>query len=234
MDYGHHRQRNRRHQTRTHLPPGRASRRELLEACPRSPCSCSRIWGTSARGRFAGPVPAARRVSAGRVGAGGRPPARVAELGTPVLAASDRASGRPWRAALSLRDGLLPEHFVSGLLGRSDAAASCRRSAPAGRSGCGLSPTVLCHRDFHSRNLMVLAGGTWPWSTSRTPAGARHVRLASILRDAYVEIRRGLGGNLIERLSRGAGQPADSREFRRIFALSQPQRMLRPWAALGG
>jgi aminoglycoside/choline kinase family phosphotransferase len=49
-------------------------------------------------------------------------------------------------------------------------------------------PRVLCHRDYHSRNLMVHAGGLYIIDFQDARLGPDTYDLASLLRDSYIDL----------------------------------------------
>src|SRR6185436_15539335 len=49
-------------------------------------------------------------------------------------------------------------------------------------------PRVLCHRDYHSRNLMVHAGRLYMIDFQDARMGPDTYDLASLLRDSYVDL----------------------------------------------
>lgn len=53
-------------------------------------------------------------------------------------------------------------------------------------------PRVLCHRDYHSRNLMMAEGKIYIIDHQDARMGPRNYDLASLLRDPYVKLDEGL------------------------------------------
>ena len=99
-------------------------------------------------------------------------------------------------------------------------------------------PRVLCHRDYHSRNLM-LHDGSCTSSTSRTRGmGPDTYDLVSLLRDSYVDLaeRRSSTSCIAYflALTGAASAGADAtREFRRRFDLMALQRNLKALGTFG-
>jgi aminoglycoside/choline kinase family phosphotransferase len=93
-------------------------------------------------------------------------------------------------------------------------------------------PRVLCHRDYHSRNLMVAGGGLHIIDFQDARLGPDTYDLVSLLRDSYV----GLGDPEIEALIAYflelKGRP-DPTEFRRRFDLMAVQRNLKALGTFG-
>jgi len=83
------------------------------------------------------------------------------------------------------------KHFV---VGHRRAEIAADELAAIGRELRALSeeiaswPRVLCHRDYHSRNLMVREGGLVWVDFQDARMGPATYDLASLLRDAYVEL----------------------------------------------
>jgi hypothetical protein len=100
---------------------------------------------------------------------------------------------------------------------------------------------VLCHRDYHSRNLMLHAGGLYIIDFQDARMGPDTYDLASLLRDSYVDIPDREVDDLIAyflALKGGSGHavtPDDgaSAEFRRRFDLMAVQRNLKALGTFG-
>ena len=91
---------------------------------------------------------------------------------------------------------------------------------------------VVCHRDYHSRNLMVHEGGLYIIDFQDARMGPDTYDLASLLRDSYVDITEGELDELIAYFLALAGQP-DSDAFRRRFDLTAMQRNLKALGTFG-
>ena len=90
-------------------------------------------------------------------------------------------------------------------------------------------PRVLCHRDYHSRNLMVQAGRLYIIDYQDMRMGPDTYDLVSLLRDSYVE----LSEDRVDELIRGFTTPEASAEFRRRFDLMSVQRNLKALGTFG-
>lgn len=88
-------------------------------------------------------------------------------------------------------------------------------------------PYVLCHRDYHSRNLLVHEGRIRVVDFQDARLGPAGYDLASLLRDSYVTLPHGLGSSLIERYLESAPEPRDAVQFRAHFELVALQRNLK-------
>jgi aminoglycoside/choline kinase family phosphotransferase len=116
--------------------------------------------------------------------------AGVATRGTEALRRSDRASGPTLdeeRFLFEMRFFL--EHFVGGFLARPEPEAELRDALFGLARSAAAHPRVLCHRDFHSRNLMVLPDGSLAMVDIQDAQwGPDTYDIASLLRDAYVDL----------------------------------------------
>jgi N-acetylmuramate 1-kinase len=94
-------------------------------------------------------------------------------------------------------------------------------------------PRVLCHRDYHSRNLMGHAERLYWIDFQDARMGPATYDLASLLRDAYVDVPEELQDELKERFRQKA-VPEEPREvFRRRFDLMCVQRNLKALGTFG-
>jgi aminoglycoside/choline kinase family phosphotransferase len=97
---------------------------------------------------------------------------------------------------------------------------------------------VLCHRDYHSRNLMLHDGRLHIIDFQDARLGPDTYDLASLLRDSYVDIGDLELDDLIAyflalKHRDGAAGPADASEFRRRFDLMALQRNLKALGTFG-
>jgi aminoglycoside/choline kinase family phosphotransferase len=94
-------------------------------------------------------------------------------------------------------------------------------------------PRVLCHRDYHSRNLMPHSGRLYWIDFQDARMGPSTYDLASLLRDAYVDVPEEMQDDLKERF-RQTATPDEPREvFRRRFDLMCVQRNLKALGTFG-
>jgi len=92
---------------------------------------------------------------------------------------------------------------------------------------------VLCHRDYHSRNLMLFADRLYWIDFQDARMGPASYDLASLLRDAYVDVPEELQEELQERFRQKAA-PGEARDvFRRRFDLMCVQRNLKALGTFG-
>jgi len=119
-------------------------------------------------------------------------------------------------------------HFFSGLLGRTLPSAEEKRLQGFYVSLCGqvadLRPRVFCHRDFHSRNLMVRDGGLVMVDFQDARLGPEAYDLVSLLRDCYVELEPGLEARLLRRYLHRRGAAGGEAAFRVGYELTALQR----------
>jgi aminoglycoside/choline kinase family phosphotransferase len=95
-------------------------------------------------------------------------------------------------------------------------------------------PRVLCHRDYHSRNLMLHEGRLYIIDFQDARMGPDTYDLVSLLRDSYVDFAETQVEALIAFFLARNGQAAgDAREFRRRFDLMAVQRNLKALGTFG-
>ena len=100
-------------------------------------------------------------------------------------------------------------------------------------------PRVLCHRDYHSRNLMLHDGRLHMIDFQDARMGPDTYDLASLLRDSYVDFTDAQVDELLAYFLalRGAGGApagdADAREFRRRFDTMAMQRNIKALGTFG-
>src|SRR5215472_357521 len=93
-------------------------------------------------------------------------------------------------------------------------------------------PRVLCHRDYHSRNLMVSGGQLYMIDFQDARMGPDTYDLASLLRDSYVDITEVELESFIAHFLAVKGN-ADVVGFRRRFDLMALQRNLKALGTFG-
>jgi hypothetical protein len=128
------------------------------------------------------------------------------------------------------------KHFVEGLRGADLTAEDRSTLAEAIHRLCAEIagwPRVLCHRDFHSRNLMQHAGKLHWIDFQDARLGPATYDLASILRDSYVDLEDDFVAERAEEFRQRA-LPGESREvFRQRFELTCVQRNLKALGTFG-
>jgi N-acetylmuramate 1-kinase len=93
-------------------------------------------------------------------------------------------------------------------------------------------PRVLCHRDYHSRNLMYCDGSLQIIDFQDARLGPDTYDLVSLLRDSYVDLTDAQLEELIAYFLALKGNP-DRLEFRRRFDLMALQRNLKALGTFG-
>lgn len=99
-------------------------------------------------------------------------------------------------------------------------------------------PRVLCHRDYHSRNLMLNEGRLYIIDFQDARMGPNTYDLVSLLRDSYLDLREETVDELIDHFLSLSGAaavptPAGRQEFRRRFDLMALQRNLKALGTFG-
>ncbi len=135
------------------------------------------------------------------------------------------------------------KHFIEGYKGvriDPEARAALTQEWQALAAELAAEPRVLCHRDYHSRNLMLSAGELYIIDFQDARMGPDTYDLASLLRDSYVD----LGEETVEELIahfvalRREGSPTLhgpewEADFRRRFDLMALQRNLKALGTFG-
>jgi aminoglycoside/choline kinase family phosphotransferase len=161
--------------------------------------------------------------------------ARVAVRGTPVLARSSRRDGPVLDAGrFRFEMDFFLEHYIGGLLGRRPERELRRALGRLADLAAETPGPVLCHRDFHSRNLVVAGDGSLGMVDIQDARwGPDTYDLASLVRDAYVELSeeevRALVAAYLEHLEPAGGGGA----FRERLEVVALQRMIKALGTFG-
>jgi len=128
------------------------------------------------------------------------------------------------------------KHFLEGLRGR-DLSVEDRSVLSEGfhrlSEEIASWPRVLCHRDFHSRNLMQHRGRLYWIDFQDARMGPATYDLASLLRDSYVDLGEEFVAERLEEFRQKAA-PGEAREvFERRFELMSVQRNLKALGTFG-
>jgi aminoglycoside/choline kinase family phosphotransferase len=94
-------------------------------------------------------------------------------------------------------------------------------------------PRVLCHRDYHSRNLMLHGGRLCIIDFQDARLGPDTYDLVSLLRDSYLDLPGQTVDELIAYYLALGGRTAEPAEFRRRFDLMALQRNLKALGTFG-
>jgi aminoglycoside/choline kinase family phosphotransferase len=123
--------------------------------------------------------------------------------------------------------------------------AYCRATlTPAGRAALDAElgvlvrelagePRVLCHRDYHSRNLMVHDGQLHIIDFQDARLGPDTYDLASLVRDSYVDLSDAAMGELLAYYLSRTGRRTDDAAFRERFDRMCVQRNLKALGTFG-
>jgi hypothetical protein len=93
-------------------------------------------------------------------------------------------------------------------------------------------PRVLCHRDYHSRNLMLHDGRLYVIDFQDARLGPDTYDLVSLLRDAYVDVTPAELDEHLDWFLKTTGR-RDAGEFRRRFNVMTVQRTLKALGTFG-
>jgi aminoglycoside/choline kinase family phosphotransferase len=94
-------------------------------------------------------------------------------------------------------------------------------------------PRVLCHRDYHSRNLMLHREQLYIIDFQDARMGPDTYDLVSLLRDSYVDLTPQAIDELIAYFLALKGHPGTEREFRERFDVMALQRNLKALGTFG-
>ncbi|MEI8182244.1 MAG: phosphotransferase [Desulfomonile sp.] len=134
--------------------------------------------------------------------------------------------------------GFFVTHFIEGLL-ETDPPSSARATLDTffDRISLHLSeePRIFCHRDYHSRNLILHEGRLVMIDFQDARMGPAQYDLASLLRDSYVTLPEHLVEDLLSRYQEaieGTGIPERDR-FRYVFDVMSLQRNIKALGTFG-
>jgi len=94
-------------------------------------------------------------------------------------------------------------------------------------------PRVLCHRDYHSRNLMLRDDQLYIIDFQDARMGPDTYDLVSLLRDSYVDLPESTVNELLAYFLALKGVPGEDPDFRRRFELMALQRNLKALGTFG-
>jgi aminoglycoside/choline kinase family phosphotransferase len=127
------------------------------------------------------------------------------------------------------------KHFIEGY--RASPLSASEREAFDVESAAIVNelasePRVLCHRDYHSRNLMLHEGSLYIIDFQDARLGPDTYDLVSLLRDSYMDIPERQVEDLIAYFLALKGRPDDA-DFRRRFDLMALQRNVKALGTFG-
>ena len=128
------------------------------------------------------------------------------------------------------------KHFLEAYRGvtlEDDQRAALRREFAAIIDELAAEPRVLCHRDYHSRNLMFREGQLYIIDFQDARMGPDTYDLVSLLRDSYVDLPEQTVAELVAYFLALKGVTGVDVEFRRRFDLMALQRNLKALGTFG-
>ena len=128
------------------------------------------------------------------------------------------------------------KHFLEAYRGvewRAGERDALRAELVALAEELAAEPRVLCHRDYHSRNLMVRQGRLAVIDFQDARLGPDTYDLVSLLRDSYVDIDDPTLDVLLDRFLAAAGRLGDKTRFRERFDVMALQRNLKALGTFG-
>src|SRR5215471_15664721 len=128
------------------------------------------------------------------------------------------------------------KHFLEAYRGvtlADDQRAALRAEFAAIIEELAAEPRVLCHRDYHSRNLMFRDGQLYVIDFQDARMGPDTYDLVSLLRDSYVDLPEQTVADLIAYFLALKGVTGVDVEFRRRFDLMALQRNLKALGTFG-
>jgi aminoglycoside/choline kinase family phosphotransferase len=128
------------------------------------------------------------------------------------------------------------KHFIEayrGVVFRPEEREELRREFAALVEALASEPRVLCHRDYHSRNLMLHDGRLCIIDFQDARMGPDTYDLVSLLRDSYVDLPEQTVDELIAYFLALKGQSGTETAFRRRFDLMALQRNLKALGTFG-
>ena len=161
--------------------------------------------------------------------------ATIAVRGTEALARSSRAGGPSLdQERFRFEMGFFLEHYVRNHLGHSPDSTLERGLEQLADEAARTPRHVLCHRDFHSRNLMLRDDGSLAMVDIQDARwGPDTYDLASLLYDAYIEIDPEWRAPLVERFRSAWSDPPEPEPFRTRLRIVAAERMIKALGTFG-
>ena len=128
------------------------------------------------------------------------------------------------------------KHFLEayrGVVLSDSARAALRKEFGELVQMLAAEPRVLCHRDYHSRNLMLHGSQLYIIDFQDARMGPDTYDLVSLLRDSYVDLAEQTVEELIAYFLALKGQTGNATEFRHRFDLMALQRNLKALGTFG-
>ncbi len=127
-------------------------------------------------------------------------------------------------------------HFIEayrGVFFKPEERDALRREFSTVVEVLAAEPRVLCHRDYHSRNLMLHDGRLCIIDFQDARMGPDTYDLVSLLRDSYVDLPEQTVDELIAYFLAVKGEHGSEADFRRRFDLMALQRNLKALGTFG-
>ena len=137
---------------------------------------------------------------------------------------------------LSWEMDFFTKHFLEayrGVVLAEDARTALRTELGKLVGTLAAEPRVLCHRDYHSRNLMLHNGRLYIIDFQDARMGPDTYDLVSLLRDSYVDLPEQTVAELIAYFLALKGESGGEADFRRRFDLMALQRNLKALGTFG-
>jgi aminoglycoside/choline kinase family phosphotransferase len=159
----------------------------------------------------------------------------IATRGTEALLHSERAHGPALdEERFSFEMSYFLEHYVGTFLGRRSVSSETREGVLRLARVTAAHPRVLCHRDYHSRNIMVGPDGALSLVDIQDSRwGPDTYDLASLLRDAYVDLDEREVDELVALYWQLIPGTTDIDAMRARFDLVAAQRMIKALGTFG-
>ena len=128
------------------------------------------------------------------------------------------------------------KHFLEAYRGVTFAPAdreALRRELGSIVTELAGEPRVLCHRDYHSRNLMLRDGQLFIIDFQDARLGPDTYDLASLLRDSYMDLTEDVVDDLLAYFLALQGRSGEAAAFRTRFDLMALQRNLKALGTFG-
>jgi aminoglycoside/choline kinase family phosphotransferase len=128
------------------------------------------------------------------------------------------------------------KHYLEGYRGVAfgpGAREALRQELSAIAEELAAEPRVLCHRDYHSRNLMLHDGRLSVIDFQDARMGPDTYDLASLLRDSYVDLPDDVAHGFVSYFLSVQGRMHDAPAFQQRFDLASLQRNLKALGTFG-
>lgn len=159
----------------------------------------------------------------------------IARRGTLALRRSDRSEAPALdRERFEFEMDFFLENYAGRFLGRGAPSPELRAALHELAAETASHPRVMCHRDYHCRNLMVRPDGSLAMVDIQDARwGPDSYDLASLLRDAYVDVPEERVDRMIAAFLGPEPSPTVREGFRDRFDRVAAQRMIKALGTFG-